>query len=79
MQHRPSADPRHVALCVIIRVLYHPLALATVSIKVVKVPSVGRVTRTALRSPVDQGEHYMTSECNSVSRTTLTERRILIR
>ncbi|RCN32553.1 hypothetical protein ANCCAN_21634 [Ancylostoma caninum] len=28
---------------------------------------------------IDQGEHYMTSECNSVSRTTLTERRILIR
>lgn len=35
-------------------VLYHPLELATVSIKAVKVPSVRRVTLTALRSPVYQ-------------------------
>ncbi|KAK6726264.1 hypothetical protein RB195_004532 [Necator americanus] len=60
-------------------VLYHLIALATVSIKTVKVPSVRRVRRTDLRSPVDQGEHYMTSEYNSVYRATLTERRILIR
>ncbi|CAJ0595650.1 unnamed protein product [Cylicocyclus nassatus] len=35
-------------------------------------------TRAALRSPLDLGEHFMTSAC-LVSCITLTERRILIR